>query len=868
MKILNIKFEIYGYATDKICWEMFTINCIYETVVKTIVNGYNIINLKCWISCYFEPTFTLNGIPILCNGCQASISQRKAEVTLRSPTWRELGVKVQEPAFWDTYEEAANGCFFIFIGILLHITEVYMKSIKKNNNSFWMIGCFLIILLLFLLLISKTPMKVTEETIDFDEVVALIEALEDDSENSDDYMNLLMKYKKEEKQETTYEMLEETLNILEPAGVISGQILDNVSRDKVIDRNEFFSIYEQLIDAFDKRSEIALEEVKIIGIAEEADEDKYSILVTERENGNCREELFSEYVGYATNTYVKRDEQSIQYLAVKDFHDEKISMSYIYVAGQDAEGLHFRVNGVEVVLPYKDSVKVQNDTVASLTIQAGQVIKADSFSEKINDKVLSINDTSVRLENYGTYELHEDMKIYKVFDGLSEGTIADVALGYEFVDFVLDDGKICACLIVAKEEMEYIRVLIKTTDFASNYHENVTISCDSTYKVYKNGEEISQCGAMEESTFSEADMKTDEIIKIVPDVLSGKVTLFSISRNQGTPDYGGVLELHKKEEGIVVINEVLLEEYLYTVVPSEMPSYYHEQALMAQAVCARTYAYTKMQNAGLKSLGAHLDDSTSFQVYNNIDEQVSTTNAVRQTMGQIVSKDGQPLETMYYSTSFGIGTTGLRLNKEEKEIIDLSTNTVFDEYISLTYASDFEAEEGFYRWQYETELDTELLEKRIKECYTKNNNNVLVLNDEGQFAVRKEYQALGEIEDIFVSERSVGGRAEKLIVRGSKNTMVVCGEYQIRYILLNEEKTVEKQDGTKVDMSTLLPSAFFKIETGKNGGSVIGYSIVGGGYGHGNGMSQNGAGNMAKEGYSYTDILTLFYENCTLEQIY
>lgn len=743
-----------------------------------------------------------------------------------------------------------------------------MKSIKKSNNSFWMIGCFMIILILFLLLVTKTPTKVTKDVIDLDEVVALVAALEDDAKNSDNYTTLLEKYIKMDKMDTTYSMLKETLNILEPSGVIFAEILDNESGDEIIDKNKFFSIYEQLIDKFDKRNEITIEKVKIVGIGKGKDEEGNAVLVTTEENGMCNSELFSDYVGYVTRTYVKRNEKGIQYISVIDFSDEKINMSYLYVVGQDSEGLHFRVNKTEVVLPYKDSVKVQNDTVASMTIEAGWVVKAESFPEKINGKVLSINDTTVRLENYGTYEFHEDMKIYKVYEGVTQGSIADVALGYEFVDFVMDDGKVCACLIVAKEEMEYIRVLIKTTDFISNYHENVIVSCDSGYKVYRNGEEIQQCSALEEVSFTKEDMKSDEIIKIVPDILSGKVTLSSISRNQGTPDYGGVLELHKKEEGIVVINEVLLEEYLYTVVPSEMPSYYHEQALMAQAVCARTYAYTKMQNAGLKALGAHLDDSTSFQVYNNIDEQVSTTNAVRQTIGQIVSKDGRPLETMYYSTSFGMGSNGLRLNKEESETIDLSTNTAFDEYILNNYASDFEVEESFYRWQYDTNLDEEMLEKRIKECYNKNKNNVLFLSEDGQFVVVTEFETVGDIEEIFVSERSLGGRAEKLIVRGNKNTILICGEYQIRYSLLNEGKSIQKQDGTSVNMSTLLPSAFIKIETGKNDGSVIGYSIVGGGYGHGNGMSQNGAGNMAKEGYTYTDILTLFYENCTLEQIY
>lgn len=289
---------------------------------------------------------------------------------------------------------------------------------------------------------------------------------------------------------------------------------------------------------------------------------------------------------------------------------------------------------------------------------------------------------------------------------------------------------------------------------------------------------------------------------------------------------------------------------------------------MAQAVCARTYAYTKMQNAGLKALGAHLDDSTSFQVYNNIDAQVSTTNAVRGTVGQIVTSGGVAVETMYYSTSCGLGSTGLRLNKATKTPADLTSNEAFGEFIMNTDTMDYEAKEAFYRWNYETILNTELLEKRIKECYDKNKNNVLYLDSSGQFSIVDGFENLGEIKDIFVAERSAGGRAEKLVFRGSKNTAMVCGEYQIRYVLLNEDKVIYKLDGTNVSMTALLPSAFVEIETGQNDGSVIGYSVVGGGYGHGNGMSQNGAGNMASDGYTYTDILTLFYANCTVEAIY
>ena len=742
-----------------------------------------------------------------------------------------------------------------------------MKSIKKNNGNFWMIGCFLVILVLFLLLLSKTPMVMTNDTIHFTEVIACIEALEDNVQKNADYELLKEKYissvskKQENTQHTTYGMLKETLDVLDSTGELSKEQLGTAPEDKFIEKDKFFSIYESLIDNMGKRNEIKLEKTIILGVSEET-------LVSLNETGSCDENLFKAYQGYVTKCYVKRDGHGIYFIVVKEVEDEKIELPYMYVKGQDVEGLHFQILGTEIVLPYSDEVIISNDVIASLIIERGQIIGAKSFDEKINGKVLSVNDTGVTLEKLGKYEFTENMKIYKVFDGLSEGTIADVALGYEFVDFVLENDKVCACLIVANEGMEYIRVLIKTTDFTSDYHEEIKLSCDSDYTLYKNGEEYAKCDSKEGISFKADDLKQDDIIKIVPEVLSGKITAGNIQRNQGNPTYCGVMEVHKKEEGLVLINEVLLEEYLYTVVPSEMPSYYHEQALMVQAVCARTYAYTKMQNAGLKALGAHLDDSTSFQVYNNIDAQVSTTNAVRNTIGQIVSKDGKALETLYYSTSCGLDSTGLMLNRNSQTKMDMTSNENFDQFILSTNEADFETKEAFYRWNYETILNKNLLEKRTEECYNKNKNNVLYLKEDAQYVTSDIFKGPGDILEIFVAERSPGGRAEKLVIRGSNNSLMICGEYHIRYVLLNEDKLIYKQDGTSVNMSVLLPSAFFKIETGQKDGCVIGYSIVGGGYGHGNGMSQNGAGNMAKEGYSYMDILTLFYDNCTIEQIY
>ena len=71
-----------------------------------------------------------------------------------------------------------------------------------------------------------------------------------------------------------------------------------------------------------------------------------------------------------------------------------------------------------------------------------------------------------------------------------------------------------------------------------------------------------------------------------------------------------------------------------------------------------------------------------------------------------------------------------------------------------------------------------------------------------------------------------------------------------------------KNDGTVVDSAPLLPSAFFSVE--KSGETFI---VKGGGFGHGIGMSQNGANEMAKQGKAYQEILGLFYPGTAIEKL-
>ena len=79
---------------------------------------------------------------------------------------------------------------------------------------------------------------------------------------------------------------------------------------------------------------------------------------------------------------------------------------------------------------------------------------------------------------------------------------------------------------------------------------------------------------------------------------------------------------------------------------------------------------------------------------------------------------------------------------------------------------------------------------------------------------------------------------------------------------------MKRQDGTQVESASLLPSAYLVMDIEKEGECVVGYSIFGGGYGHGVGMSQNGARAMAGAGKNCGEILSFFYPGCEIKKIY
>lgn len=378
-----------------------------------------------------------------------------------------------------------------------------------------------------------------------------------------------------------------------------------------------------------------------------------------------------------------------------------------------------------------------------------------------------------------------------------------------------------------EKDSKMIRVLIKTNGYAQTTHNKVELKAKNGL-IIKAGEKHIYTKPGQIMTYVPDDkLFLYGSIQIAPIKEGEKIQIASLKRGYGTPSYRGTLELYTTAEGIVIINEVLVEEYLCGVVPSEMPASFHKEALKCQAICARSYAYCQMTKYAYPTYKAHVDDSTSYQVYGNSKERKETTSAVRATEGLTVKYRGNTVITYYFSTSKGTTTTVEAWGtKKTKKNAYLGSVLVED-----SRGKAYEENCAWYKWKICVPEDRM---QKIVELHTKTE--------------------LGELKKIVVKKRGEGGVALQLLLVGSERNVIVETEYEIRKTLGHPSHEILKQDGSVGGGHEILPSAFIEISH-RNGN----YYIVGGGFGHGIGMSQNGANEMAKCGIKYKEILSFFY---------
>lgn len=626
------------------------------------------------------------------------------------------------------------------------------------------------------------------------------------------------------------------------------------NRKKIYPAEEWWEFYEKLCVGREETEDapVSLVDLYIYGTPEELPADKRWSVYTNAGYYRFEGLSLSIYLDQQVQVYVKENE----IIHVAAVLSEDVVYKNIWMAEAGEQAVTGYLGEIKRAWKLPKSIKKPenlNHQIADIHLSKGQIKKVVLKKDKISGKVLSVREDSIEIEGYGRVPLDENFSIYKLYGEFEKLTLGDVLVGYEAHEFVVADGRLCAALTMRPFEADRIRVLIMDNGFGSVFHESLKLEflCSGSYTVDQKKRSFAK-GDTLELTLDHDLLKRGRVIIEPDDPLKG-VRVNNLERSYGAPIYPGRLEISGEENGLVLINDLYLEDYLKRVVPSEMPVSYEKEALKAQAVCARTYAYRQIQGNTYAQYGAHVDDSTRFQVYNNLETNVNSDMAVNETYGKLLTYDGSCAEAFYFSTSCGHTTDGTVWGTSLEEVpyltgvavqesggqLNLTSNDDFARFIKSVPAS---YEDGFAMYRWNTKLTSRQLEENVSD--------------------------IGTITKVSIKSRSTGGLGEVLVIEGTKGRKEIHGEGKIRSALGHSELVITKKNGETVTGWTSLPSAFIAIERGEpDADQVTTFTIYGGGYGHGVGMSQNGAQGMAKKGKNYREILGFFYKGAEVTDI-
>lgn len=371
---------------------------------------------------------------------------------------------------------------------------------------------------------------------------------------------------------------------------------------------------------------------------------------------------------------------------------------------------------------------------------------------------------------------------------------------------------------------------------------------DGFFRIYRDGSLKMSCA------------KGPLIIKTAPDNLIG----ITNHKRVGKPAfYRGIIELtktSKKANGFAVVNVLDLRNYLKGVVPNEMPVYFGLEALKAQCVAARNYALRprdKFYNE------FDICDSVACQVYFGAKTEKELSNrAVEETDGLVALYDGDLILAVYSSTAGGytesyanafsdpnskqFPSENIPYLQAQPDIPNMKSlqNEEDAREFYTTRPETFDNDSSYFRWTrvWTVKEFVDMLNKTMKEqaAFVK-----------PSFTDRDKFCHLKEIK---IKQRGFSGKVMFIEITTEKGTYIIGKELTLRRLF--------KKDGKA------LPSANFVCDLIKNENTgEMNVKFSGGGFGHGVGMSQFGAGKMGKSGMNFLEILQHYYTGISIGTI-
>ena len=287
--------------------------------------------------------------------------------------------------------------------------------------------------------------------------------------------------------------------------------------------------------------------------------------------------------------------------------------------------------------------------------------------------------------------------------------------------------------------------------------------------------------------------------------------------------YNGEFIVTANGNKLNAINVIDIEDYLRGVVPYEIGKLDESkfEALKAQAVAARTYAYKHFGSRVAQGFDIYAD--TRDQVYKGLHSATELTDkAVRETEGVVMTYNGEFITAYYHSTcggeTEGVVTWGRPDHPYLKNKPDLRPD-----------GTPWCRESNYTEWT------REFTEDELRDLFQINAKEA-----------KANVPSFSSIKSMHIQDTLKSGRIHTLVIETNNGSFTAKAD-KIRWLF--------KRGGT------ILPSSFFRIH--KNGNDWI---LKGKGFGHGVGLCQMGARARAQAGQSYIQILTHYYPGITLEK--
>lgn len=388
--------------------------------------------------------------------------------------------------------------------------------------------------------------------------------------------------------------------------------------------------------------------------------------------------------------------------------------------------------------------------------------------------------------------------------------------------------------------------------------------------------------------------KKIESIELTPEDNNCSFTLHNVTigisyhwERQEEQTFTGKLKLITDGENVIAINILPVEDYLVSVISSEMSATSSLEFLKSHAVISRSWLLAQIEDRDRKNVHKSLqqnfttDENCIIRWYDREDHKLfdvcaddhcqryqgitkasnpSVEKAVKETEGMVLMYGDEICDARFSKCCGGVSETfdtcwedkdypylqPVIDDSENKDIPDLSIEENAEKWIRTTPAAFCNTHDEKVLKQILNNYDQETTDfYRWKVKYSQKEISELIH--------RKTGIEFGDIKDLIPMQRGKSGRISRLKIVGTLRTVTIGKELEIRRALSESHLFSSAFVVDKTEVASSVPSEF---------------TITGAGWGHGVGLCQIGAAMMGEKGYSYDKILLHYYRNAEIKKVY